>query len=76
MVALAVLPYIRPVGTEVEALSGTAREQLHTVGMVQMDPQSLVLVWNVELATGTPLLEMSTQSFQRHGCWLYPPKSL
>ena len=38
IVALTVLPYIGPVGTKVEALSGTAWQQLHTMGMVQVDP--------------------------------------
>ena len=75
MVALAVLPNIGPAGMEVEALSGTAGEQFHVVGTIQVDPQSLVLVCNVALATGTPLVEMSTRSFQRHGCWLCFPKS-
>ena len=63
MVALAVLPYIGPAGTKVEALSGTAWKQLHTMGAVQVDSQSLVVVWDVALATGTPLLELSTRSF-------------
>ena len=44
MVALAVLPYVRPVGTKVETLSGTAEEQLHMMGTVQVGPQSLVLI--------------------------------
>ena len=45
MVALAVLLYIGLAGAEVEALSGTAGKQYHTVGTVQVDPQSFVLVW-------------------------------
>ena len=73
MVGLAVLLYVRPVGTKVEALSATAEGQLHTMGTV---PQSLVLIWNVVLATGTPLVETSTDSFQRHVCWLCRPESL
>ena len=68
------LLYIAPAETEVEALSVTAGQQLHTVGTVQVDPQSIVLVWN--FGTGTPLAETSTRSFQRHGCWLFYPKGL
>ena len=58
MVALAVIPHIGPVGTKVEALSGTAWK--HMMGRVQVDPQSLVLIWDVALATGTPLVDSST----------------
>ena len=76
MVALAMLPNIGPAGMKVEALSGTAGKQLHMVGTVQVDPQSVVLIWNVALATGTPLVETSTCSFQRHGGWLCHPESL
>ena len=63
MVALAVLPDVGPAGMEVEALSGTAWKQFHTMGTVQVDPQRLVLLWNVAVATGKPLVESSTHSF-------------
>ena len=74
MVALTVLPYIGPAGTEVETFSGTTGKQFHTVDTVQVDPQSLVLIWNVALATGTPLVETSTRSFQRQVAGYIVPK--
>ena len=70
MVALAVLPNIRPVRTEVEASFGAAGKPLHFVGFVEVDPPSLVLVWDVAFPTGTPLVEASTRPFQRQGYWL------
>ena len=58
MVALTMLLDISPATSVVKA-AWTAWQKLHTVGTIEVDPQSLVLVWNLVSADNAPSKQTS-----------------